>query len=212
MTPFELLIATRNEGKIAELSEVFSALPVRLRFLPEFRNISEVPEVGGTYQENATLKARGYAAQTGIPALADDSGLEVAALNGGPGVLSARYGGGRLTDIERTRALLASVKKARLNSRSARFICCMVLYGTLPLRVQDAPAAKILVVTQGVCEGSLAHEPAGTGGFGFDPVFIPNGYTLSFAELDQTIKRRISHRALAAERMRQMIGCLLDQT
>lgn len=208
MTLFDLLIATRNEGKIAELSEVLAPLPVRLRFLREFRNISEVAEVGSTYQENATLKAISYARQTGITALADDSGLEVAALEGGPGVLSARFGGDDLTDIERTQALLASLKKKSLTSRTARFVCCMVLYGIPPPQIQGPSSPAVLGVTQGICEGSLAHEPTGTDGFGFDPIFIPNGYTLPFAELDQTIERRISHRALAAEKMRQQLDLL----
>jgi XTP/dITP diphosphohydrolase len=208
MTLFDLLIATRNEGKIAELSEILAPLPLRLRFLHEFRDISEVAEVGATYQENATLKAVSYARQTGITALADDSGLEVVALGGAPGVLSARFGGTGLTDTERTQALLAYVEKMELTSRTARFVCCMVLYGIPPSHVQAVSSPEVLGVTQGICEGSLAHEPTGTDGFGFDPIFIPNGYTLPFAELDQTIKRRISHRALAAEKVRQKLDLL----
>src|SRR6266446_6337445 len=107
MACFELLIATRNEGKIEELREAFVTLPLALRLLHEFRNISDVAEVGKNYQENATLKAVGYSRQTGIAAVADDSGLEVAALQGRPGVLSARFGGSDLSDTERTQALLA---------------------------------------------------------------------------------------------------------
>jgi XTP/dITP diphosphohydrolase len=208
MTLFDLLIATRNEGKIAELSDILSPLPVRLRFLHEFRNISEVAEVGDSYQENATLKAVSYARQTGITALADDSGLEVVALGGAPGVLSARFGGIGLTDMERTQALLASLEKTELTSRTARFVCCMVLYGNPPSQVHGVPSPEVLGVTQGICEGSLAYEPTGTDGFGFDPIFLPNGYNLPFAGLDQTIKRRISHRALAAEKMRQKLNLL----
>jgi XTP/dITP diphosphohydrolase len=208
----ELLIATRNEGKIAELSEFLATLPIKLRFLKEFRNIAEVAEVGETYQSNATLKAISYAAQTGITALADDSGLELAALQGGPGVLSARFGGGRLTDLERTRALLTSLARMGPISRTARFVCCMVLYGSLASHERDASAPRVLAVTQGVCEGSLAHEPGGAEGFGFDPIFIPNGYTVPFAKLDQVIKRRISHRALAAEKMREQLDRYLGPT
>ena len=208
MTLFDLLIATRNEGKIAELSDILAPLPVRLRFLCEFKNISEVAEVGGSYQENATQKAVSYARQTGITALADDSGLEVVALGGAPGVLSARFGGIELTDKERTQALLASLEKTELTSRAARFVCCMVLFGMPPSQVYGVSSPEVLGVTQGVCEGSLAYEPTGTGGFGFDPIFLPNGYNLPFAGLDQTIKRRISHRALAAEKMRQKLDLL----
>jgi XTP/dITP diphosphohydrolase len=209
MAQFELLIATRNEGKIAELREAFSTLPVALRFLQEFRNISEVAEVGETYQENATLKAMSYARQTGIMALADDSGLEVAALHGGPGVLSARFGGDYLTDIERTRALLAALDQIGPTARTGRFVCFMVLYGSLPSRQGELSTPKVLAITQGVCEGSLAREPTGTDGFGFDPIFIPNGYIVPFAALDQAIKRKISHRARAAAAMRQQVDLFL---
>src|SRR6267143_1839297 len=114
MARFELLIATRNAAKIEELRDSFSTLPLALRLLHEFSNISEVAEVGETYQENATLKAVGYSRQTGIAALADDSGLEVDALKGGPGVLSARFGGNDLSDIERTQALLAALPTSRV--------------------------------------------------------------------------------------------------
>jgi XTP/dITP diphosphohydrolase len=209
MAQFELLVATRNEGKIAELREAFATLPGALRFLQEFRNISEVAEVGETYQQNATLKAMSYARQTGITALADDSGLEVAALHGGPGVLSARFGGDHLTDIKRTRALLAALDQIGPTARAARFVCCMVVYGSLPSRQGELSAPKVLAVTQGVCEGSLAKEPTGTDGFGFDPIFIPNGYTVPFAALDQAIKRKISHRARAAAAMRQQLNLFL---
>lgn len=212
MTQFELLIATRNEGKIAELREAFGTLPVALRFLKDFENTSEVAEVGKTYLENATLKAMSYARQTGITALADDSGLEVAALQGAPGVLSARFGGDHLTDIERTQALLSSLDQIGSTSRTARFVCCMVLYGLLPSQQPELSAPKVLAMSQGVCEGSLAHEPTGMEGFGFDPIFIPNGYTVPFAALDQAIKRRISHRARAAKAMRQQLESFLDQT
>ncbi|MGI8835988.1 MAG: non-canonical purine NTP pyrophosphatase [Pyrinomonadaceae bacterium] len=106
MDRYELLVATRNAGKIEELREAFATLRLTLRTLKEFGNISEMPEVGATYEENATLKAVGYSRQTGITALADDSGLEVDALQGGPGVLSARFGGNNLSDTERTQALL----------------------------------------------------------------------------------------------------------
>jgi XTP/dITP diphosphohydrolase len=208
-TAFQLLIATRNEGKVAELQEAFGTLPVTLRFLREFENISEAHEVGNSYIENATLKAMNYARKTGITALADDSGLEVAALHGRPGVLSARFGGIHLTDTERTRALLSSLDQIAATSRNARFVCCMVLYGAWPSQQSALSVSKVLAVTQGVCEGSLANEATGTDGFGFDPIFIPNGHTKPFAALDQAIKARISHRARAAESMRQQLELFL---
>lgn len=206
---FELLIATRNLGKIAELRQVFATLPVALRFLAEFQNIAEAKEVGNTYEENAFLKAISYARQTGIAALADDSGLEVDALQGRPGVLSARFAGSDLSDTERTQALLAALSDVGPTQRTARFICCMVLYGSLPFQPAELSKPKVLAVTQGVCEGSLATKPTGTEGFGFDPIFIPKGYNLSFAALDPAIKRKISHRARAAKLMQQQLQNLL---
>ncbi|MCA1574341.1 MAG: non-canonical purine NTP pyrophosphatase [Acidobacteria bacterium] len=202
MDRYELLIATRNPGKIEELREAFAILPLRLRTLNEFGNISEVLEVGATYEENATLKAIGYSRQTGITALADDSGLEVDALQGGPGVLSARFRGNNLLDAERTQSLLATLQDVGPPRRTARFVCCMVLYGPVPSSHRMSER-KVLAVTQGVCSGSLAMKPKGTEGFGFDPIFIPEGYNVPFASLDPAIKRKISHRARAAALMRQ---------
>jgi XTP/dITP diphosphohydrolase len=206
---FELLLATRNLGKIAELRQTFANLPVALRFLYEFENISEANELGNTYEENAFLKAMSYTRQTGIVALADDSGLEVDALQGRPGVLSARFAGSDLSDTERTQELLAVLADVGPTQRTARFICCMVLCGSLTFRVTESSAPRVLAVTQGVCEGWLATKPMGTEGFGFDPIFIPSGYDLSFSALDPAIKRKISHRARAAELMQQQIKDLL---
>ena len=205
MAGFDLLIATRNAGKIEELRDSFSTLPLVLRLLDEFSNISEVVEAGKTYQENATLKAVGYSSQTGIAALADDSGLEVDALKGGPGVLSARFGGNHLSDIERTQALLTALHDVGPSHRTARFVCCMVLYGSMSFPPAELSVARVLTVTHGVCEGTVAIEPMGTEGFGFDPIFVPNAYELPFAALDRAIKRKISHRALAGNLMRQQL-------
>ncbi len=205
MARFELLIATRNAGKINELRETFATLPLALRFLHEFENISEVAEVGKTYEENATLKAVNYSRQTGVAALADDSGLEVDVLEGGPGVLSARFGGNVLSDSERTQALLAALRDVGPPQRTARFVCCMVLYGSLPFGAGQLSEPKVLAVCQGVCNGSLAMESLGTEGFGFDPIFIPNGYSAPFATLDPAVKRMISHRARAAELMQHWL-------
>ena len=205
MDRYELLIATRNPGKIEEMREAFAILPLRLRTLNEFGKISKVLEVGATYEENATLKAIGYSRQTGITALADDSGLEVDALQGGPGVLSAHLGGNNLSDAERTQSLLATLKDVLPPRRTARFVCCMVLYGPVPSSHQELSERKVLGVTQGVCGGSLALKAKGSGGFGFDPIFIPDGYDVPFASLDPAIKREISHRARAAALMRQQM-------
>jgi XTP/dITP diphosphohydrolase len=210
MTRFELLIATRNLGKIEELREAFADLPVVLRFLHEFENIFEVEELGKTYEENASLKAMSYSQQIGIAALADDSGLEVNALHGQPGVLSARFGGSDLSDTERTEALLAVLSNISQPHRTARFICSMVLYGSPAYHSARSPEPKILAVSRGVCKGSLARKRSGTNGFGFDPIFIPEGYNLPFAALDPAIKRKISHRARAAALMQQHLKHYLE--
>ena len=209
---YELLVATRNMGKIEELRDALASLPVTLRLLNEFGNISEVPEVGATYEENATLKAIGYSRQTGIASLADDSGLEVDELQGGPGVLSARFGGSNLSDAERTKALLATLKDVKPSRRTARFVCYMVLVGAPPSSQRGLSEQRVLAVTRGICKGSLAMEPKGAAGFGFDPIFIPDGYYLSFASLDPDIKRKISHRARAAGLMRQQLEQQLSLT
>jgi XTP/dITP diphosphohydrolase len=164
-----------------------------------------VAEIGKSYEENATLKAMGYARQTGIAALADDSGLEVDALQGRPGLLSARFGGSDLSDLERTQALLATLRDVGPPQRTASFVCCMVLYGPPTCAPRELSERKVLAVTQGVCAGSLAMEPKGTEGFGFDPIFIPDGFSVPFASLDPAIKRKISHRARAAASMRQRL-------
>jgi XTP/dITP diphosphohydrolase len=205
-TRFELLLGTRNEGKVVELIDAFSDLSANLRFLREFPNITDVEEIGVTYEENATLKASGYALQTGISALADDSGLEVDALGGQPGVLSARFGGNGISDIQRTQVLLEALANIDSGRRTARFVCCMVLVG------RSNQELKVLAASRGICEGSISTVPAGKDGFGFDPVFIPNGYKSSFAALDPAVKARLSHRAKAAKQMRQKLEHLFAQT
>ena len=204
--PFELLIGTRNRGKIAELIDAFSDLPATFRLLDEFPNIADVQEIGVTYEENATLKASGYALQTGIPTLADDSGLEVDALGGQPGVLSARFGGDEISDAERIEVLLKLLSNVESGRRTARFVCCMVLFGRV------AGESKVIAVSRGVCDGSIATASVGSHGFGFDPVFVPHGYQFSFAALDGAVKARISHRAKAARQMRQALEQLFAQT
>ena len=121
----EILIATRNAGKVREIQETLSSLPIKLRYLEEFANVSTVPEDGLTYEENAVLKALGYSRQTGICALADDSGLEVDALGGMPGVFSARFAGEHASDRKRIEKLLMALAEFEGSKRSARFVCCM---------------------------------------------------------------------------------------
>ena len=183
-----ILLATNNRGKIAELSEMLSSETIEIVGLSQFPDVAEVAETGGTFAENARLKASGYALQTGIAALADDSGLEAAALGGRPGVLSARYGGDGMPFAEKMKLLLREVEETAAADRRARFVSAMALAD---------PSGEILFETEGTCGGTLALEPAGHGGFGYDPLFVPDGYDQTFGELPDAIKGRISHRAAA---------------
>ncbi|HEY0404103.1 MAG TPA: RdgB/HAM1 family non-canonical purine NTP pyrophosphatase, partial [Pyrinomonadaceae bacterium] len=184
----ELLIATYNPGKIRELESWLGKLPLRLRGLAEFPSVREVEETGATFVENAVLKATGYAQQTKLWTLADDSGLEVEALGGTPGVYSARYAGPEASDAERVELLLTEVAQTNDKRRRARFVCAIAFAD---------PEAQVATVVEGLCEGHLIHAPRGTGGFGYDPIFVPEGYEQSFGELPDEVKRSISHRARA---------------
>jgi XTP/dITP diphosphohydrolase len=206
----DLLIATHNPGKIREIQEMLRGLQIRLRTLDEFADIESVDEVGLTYLENASLKALGYARQTGICALADDSGLEVDALGGMPGVFSARFGGDNMSDRERTEKLLAALSNFRDPQRSARFVCVMAFAGWMDDDALES-APRLLNTTEGSCEGLIATWVHGTHGFGFDPVFIPHGHRETFAELLSEVKGRISHRAQAIAKMRMFLSRLPSQ-
>ena len=202
----QVLIATGNAGKILELEDALHELPVKLRYLAEFPDVSPIEEVGHTYEENATLKALGYAAQTGISALADDSGLEVAALGGNPGVFSARFGGENASDCERTEKLLGLLMPYQDRERAARFVCCMAFAGWQPSDSEgQPPQPQVLNVSEGTCEGLIGVESRGTRGFGYDPIFIPHGYAKTFGELPEEVKRRLSHRAKALSAMRTFL-------
>ena len=188
----KLLVATNNKGKLAELRTLLTGLPVELQSLSDLGTFDEVEETGSTFIENARLKASGYALQTGLPSIADDSGLEVAALDGRPGVLSARYGGEALGFGEKMQMLLAEIDKTGSENRSARFVCA--------LAVADE-AGNILYTTEGICNGKIASGPRGNSGFGYDPLFIPDGYEQTFGELSGGIKQQISHRRRAFEQI-----------
>lgn len=188
--PRQLLIATGNKGKIVEFQSLLASLPLCLRNLAEFPEIREVEETGMTFSDNAVLKAKGYAGQTGLWTLADDSGLEVDALDGAPGVFSARYGGEGATDSQRIERLLEELSQCAEQERRARFICVIA--------IADAQG-QVAHLSTGRCEGRIIHAPRGTGGFGYDPVFLPQGFNQTFGELSPEIKQSISHRALAMQ-------------
>ncbi|MGI6469128.1 MAG: XTP/dITP diphosphatase [Syntrophomonadaceae bacterium] len=189
-----LLLATRNRHKQRELEELLSPLGIKVISLADIPDCPEIEEDGQSFEENAIKKARLTALHTGLTTLADDSGLEVEALGGQPGVYSARFAGEPGDDEANNRKLLRLMKDVPAEQRRARFVCVVA--------VSD-PNGETRTVC-GVCEGRIAFGPRGTGGFGYDPLFIPAGYTQSFAELSAEEKNRISHRARALQRLPEL--------
>lgn len=190
----KLVIATRNAGKVEELAGLLADLPIHLHCLDDFPNTFEPEETGATFAENAALKAQSYALQTGVRALADDSGLEVEALNGAPGIFSARYAGIDADDRQRLKKLLEELGDAE--NRRARFVCAMAIAGE---------NGRIALTAEGICSGRIALEASGKSGFGYDPIFIPDGFAETFGELPRDIKQQISHRKLAIDKIIQQI-------
>lgn len=192
----EIITATKNAGKIKELGELLADLPFQLRNLNDFPAIVEPEETGVTFVENAVLKAHYYATRTNLWALADDSGLEVEALGGAPGVFSARYAGENATEAERINKLLKEIAETKNQNRSARFVCAMAIADE---------TGKIKHTAEGYCSGSIAFTPRGTNGFGYDPIFIPEGFSETFGELPGEIKQQLSHRARATFKIIQYL-------
>jgi XTP/dITP diphosphohydrolase len=195
----EFLIATQNPGKAREFRLLLAPLKANLRFPYELDLRIEVPEDGIAYADNAGQKALAYARASDMLTLADDSGLEVDALDGAPGIHSARYVPGR--DADRVAALLGHIRDVPWEQRTARFRCAVVI----------AAYTGELCRTEGVCEGLIAFEPAGRGGFGYDPVFYLPDHGCTMAQLPQTEKNRISHRARAIEAAMPTLRRLLTQ-
>jgi len=181
----KILIASNNLHKIEEVREILKPLGISLITPSEIGGIPEVEETGTTFEENAKLKALKIAKLLNISTFADDSGLEVEALNNRPGVFSARYAGPNATDTDKINKLLTEL--INIKNRRARFVCVIAIASPL----DDIKMFK------GVINGKIAEHPTGNNGFGYDPIFIPDGFELSFAELDSSIKNKISHRAVA---------------
>lgn len=187
-----LVLATKNPGKVLEIKEILRNLPLEVVALSAYGDIPDIQEDGETFEDNAICKALATAKATGEVALADDSGLEVDALHGAPGVHSARFAGedlprGRERDKTNYEKLLSLLKGIEGAKRTARFRCVVAI---------AAPSGKVRLA-EGICEGKIAIASDGCGGFGYDPVFIPLGYTRSFAALPQDVKNAMSHRAVA---------------
>ena len=190
-----LLIATHNAGKVREYAQILDDLGIELLSLTDEGLDLRVPEDGETYAENALIKARAYSAATGLLTLADDSGLEVDALGGAPGVHSARFAGENATDVDRYQRLLSELAEVPDALRTARFRCAIALVW---------PDGNERVV-EGVCEGRITREPGGEYGFGYDPVFHVAEYNCTMAELPSVEKNQISHRARAAAAAREVL-------
>ena len=191
----ELLIATSNPGKVSEIETALEGIPVSLCSLEDFPFIPPPVETGGTYSENATLKANFYCRSTGKFALADDSGLEVEALDGAPGILSARFGEVS-SDQERIKLLLKRLSGIRYEDRRARFVCAISL---------AHPDTELVKSFEGEIKGMIALTPKGSNGFGYDSIFIPDGYELTFGEMSSEVKNTISHRARALANVRAFL-------
>jgi XTP/dITP diphosphohydrolase len=196
--PPRLLVATFNPGKARELRRLLAAAGVETLTLSELGIRAPFEETADTYEENARGKAEHYAAEAGMAALADDSGLEVEALAGRPGVLSARYGGPGLDDPGRCRLLLQEMADVPEERRGARYVAVAAL-ACRPAgsRQTGAPAAGATHLFRATCPGRIATEPRGTRGFGYDPIFFYPSFGATFGEIPDDRKDRVSHRALA---------------
>ena len=206
MAAVTLVMATRNAGKVREMAELLGDLGVKLLGLADFPEIPDIPEEGATFAENALAKAKTVARLAGLPALADDSGLEVEALGGRPGVLSARYAQDRTaglipTDQDNWQKLLDELREVPQEKRQARFVCEIALY---------FPDGRLLTA-RGELAGLIAFKPQGTRGFGYDPVFWVPAYEAMVAELDLATKNRISHRGQALRKLKDILAARREE-
>jgi len=196
LTKPKLLLATKNRAKAREYSLLLEGIPYQIVTLADLNIDLVVSETGRTLEENASIKARAYATESNLLALADDSGLEVDALGGEPGVLSARYAGEGVSDRERIEFLLRRLEGIPWERRAARFVCVIAI---------ASPEGQ-LELCRGECDGIIAFEPKGQSGFGYDPVFYLPELGRTMAELSIEEKNEISHRGRAARKARQLLS------
>ncbi len=190
--PDKVVLASGNRGKLREINQIIKDLGMQALPQSDFA-VSDAEETGLSFVENAILKARHAARATGLPAIADDSGLEVDALNGAPGIYSARFAGPGATDADNVQKLLASLQDVADSERTARFQCLMVF-----MRHAEDPTP---LICQGTWEGRILRQPRGENGFGYDPVFFVPGEQCAAAELAPEVKNRLSHRGQALARL-----------
>jgi XTP/dITP diphosphohydrolase len=201
--PMKLLIATTNTGKLAEIEQALKKLPVKIVPLSCLGAWPQVLEDGKTFEENALKKARTLAGFSGYMTLADDSGLEVDALDGAPGIHSARYGGENANDARNNAKLLQALARVPKEKRTARFVC------VLALCAPSASGMRQWTVRES-CEGRIALAPKGDRGFGYDPIFFYPPLGMTFGEIDRETKARVSHRGKALEKLARIFPTLVD--
>ena len=190
------MIATRNPGKANEIRTILGDIPWNLLSLEDFSNVGDAPEEEDSFEGNALAKGNFYAAATGNWVLADDSGLEVEALGGAPGVHSARYAGAEAKDANRRAKLLHELLSFSDADRRAHFVCVCTIV---------KPDLQVFAVTKGICSGSIVHEERGVSGFGYDPIFKPDGFDETFGQLPEHVKNQISHRGKALFEVRKLL-------
>lgn len=191
----EFVIATRNKKKLEEIKRILEGVPVKLYTLNDFPDCPAVEEDADTFEGNAIKKTVAVAAFTKKPAIADDSGLEVYALNGAPGVFSARYSGEGADDRQNLGKLLSELEGVEDKKRGARFVCCIAL---------GFPDGRVEAF-EGYVEGKIGRQPKGFNGFGYDPVFYPEGSDMTFAEISAEEKDKLSHRGRALRKLREYL-------
>lgn len=197
-----IVLATRNVGKIKEFQRIFAEVApgsIELVGMENFPHLTDVDETGQTFEENALLKARAVCHETGLPAIADDSGLSIDALNGSPGILSARWSGVHGNDRANIAKVLSELRDLPRTSRSAHFTCVTALV---------MPDGRE-VIQEGILPGEILSEPIGNNGFGYDPIFLPHGSELSLAQMDAVTKDEISHRGQSVRAIAPRVASLL---
>lgn len=197
----QFVLASSNQGKLREINQLLSGLHIQGVPQTEF-DVPDVEETGLTFVENAILKARNAAMHTGLPALADDSGIEVDYLRGEPGIYSARYAGKAASDLDNLNKLLYALKDVPDEERTARFQCLMVF-----MRHEKDPTP---IICQGTWEGRILLEPKGENGFGYDPVFFVPTHNCSSAELESSVKNQLSHRGQALQKLLTELQHLIE--
>lgn len=195
-----IVLATKNKGKVKELEELLSDLNIHILPLSDFPQVGDIEERGKTFEANALIKAREAARMTGYVAMADDSGLAVDALDGRPGVFSARYAGEGAGDEANNQKLIEDLKDVPHDKRSAAFVCCMAV----------ADPSGNSITASGKCEGIIRDIPLGDGGFGYDPLFYVEEYGYTMAELSPEIKNKISHRGRAVAELKKILPAFLS--